>query len=39
MDILMIVVFLIGVAVYAVLFTIWATINAYHQKRLTIGGY
>jgi len=37
MDILMIVVFLIGVAVYAVLFTIWATINAYHQKRLTIG--
>ncbi|KIV60985.1 hypothetical protein CN327_14110 [Bacillus cereus] len=27
----------VGIAVYAVLFTIWATINAYHQKRFTIG--
>jgi hypothetical protein len=27
----------IGVAVYATLFTIWATINAYHHKRLNIG--
>jgi hypothetical protein len=27
----------IGVAVYATLFTIWATINAYHHRRLNIG--
>jgi hypothetical protein len=26
-----------GVAVYATLFTIWATINAYHHKRLNMG--
>ncbi|MDN7240689.1 permease prefix domain 1-containing protein [Planococcus sp. N028] len=28
---------LVGVAVYFTLFTIWATINAYHHKRLNIG--
>lgn len=33
----MILVLFIGVTVYAVLFTIWATINAYHHKRLNIG--
>ncbi|OZU89598.1 hypothetical protein CIL03_00150 [Virgibacillus indicus] len=27
----------VGVAVYATLFTIWATVNAYHHKRLNIG--
>lgn len=27
----------VGVAVYVALFTIWATINAYHHKRLNIG--
>ncbi|WP_242223543.1 permease prefix domain 1-containing protein [Bacillus cereus group sp. BfR-BA-01380] len=27
----------VGIAVYAVLFTIWATINAYHRKRFHIG--
>jgi uncharacterized membrane protein len=27
----------VGAAVYATLFTIWATINAYHHKRLNIG--
>jgi hypothetical protein len=27
----------VGAAVYAALFTIWATINAYHHKRLNIG--
>lgn len=26
-----------GIAIYAVLFTIWATINAYHHKRLNVG--
>ncbi|WP_239457188.1 popeye domain-containing protein [Planococcus versutus] len=25
-----------GLAVYATLFTMWATINAYHHKRLNI---
>lgn len=29
--------FYIGAAVYATLFTIWATINAYHHRRLNIG--
>lgn len=28
---------LIGFAIYATLFTIWATINAYHHKRLNVG--
>lgn len=27
----------VGVAVYATLFTIWATINAYHHRRLNVG--
>ena len=27
----------VGVAVYAALFTIWATINAYHHRRLNVG--
>lgn len=27
----------VGIALYATLFTIWATINAYHHKRLNIG--
>ncbi|TKH03553.1 hypothetical protein FC682_17435 [Peribacillus simplex] len=27
----------IGLVVYGVLFTIWATINAYHHRRLNIG--
>ncbi|PEI87536.1 permease prefix domain 1-containing protein [Bacillus pseudomycoides] len=27
----------VGLAVYSVLFTIWATINAYHRKRFHIG--
>jgi cytochrome c-type biogenesis protein CcmH/NrfF len=27
----------VGIAVYWALFSIWAIINAYHQKRLTIG--
>lgn len=27
----------VGVAIYAVLFTIWATINAYHHRRLKPG--
>lgn len=27
----------VGIAVYAALFTIWATINAYHHKRINIG--
>ncbi|GKU83454.1 permease prefix domain 1-containing protein [Niallia sp. NCCP-28] len=26
-----------GVAIYVTLFTIWATINAYHHKRLNVG--
>jgi heme/copper-type cytochrome/quinol oxidase subunit 4 len=30
-------VLLFGVAVYTTLFTIWATINSYHHKRLNIG--
>jgi cytochrome c-type biogenesis protein CcmH/NrfF len=29
--------FLAGIAIYWTLFTIWATINAYHHKRLKIG--
>jgi len=36
-DSIMIVVLFVGVAVYAALFTIWATINAYHHRRLNIG--
>ncbi|WP_066058290.1 permease prefix domain 1-containing protein [Robertmurraya korlensis] len=28
---------LLGVTIYITLFTIWATINAYHHKRLNIG--
>lgn len=28
---------LIGFTIYATLFTIWATINAYHHKRLNVG--
>ncbi|MGF6949832.1 sterol desaturase/sphingolipid hydroxylase (fatty acid hydroxylase superfamily) [Neobacillus sp. B4I6] len=27
----------IGFAIYATLFTIWATINAYHHRRLNAG--
>lgn len=27
----------VGIALYAALFTIWATINAYHHKRLNVG--
>lgn len=30
-------VLLVGVAIYITLFTIWATINAYHHRRLNIG--
>lgn len=30
-------VLIVGVGVYTVLFTIWATINAHHHKRLNIG--
>ncbi|WP_449536356.1 permease prefix domain 1-containing protein [Ferdinandcohnia sp. Marseille-Q9671] len=33
------VVSLIGFAIYATLFTIWATINAYHHKRLNVGWF
>lgn len=36
-DMIMTLVLFVGVAVYAALFTIWATINAYHHKRLNIG--
>jgi cytochrome c-type biogenesis protein CcmH/NrfF len=36
-DMFMILVLFVGVAVYAALFTIWATVNAYHHKRLNIG--
>jgi hypothetical protein len=31
------IVFLIGFAIYATLFTIWATVKAYHQRRLNAG--
>ncbi|MGE8082162.1 permease prefix domain 1-containing protein [Peribacillus loiseleuriae] len=36
-DSFMTLVLLVGVALYAALFTIWATVNAYHHKRLNIG--
>ncbi|MDQ6596452.1 permease prefix domain 1-containing protein [Bacillus salipaludis] len=36
-DTIMTLVLFVGVAVYAALFTIWATINAYHQRRLNVG--
>lgn len=36
-DTFMIVVLFAGIAIYWTLFTIWAIINAYHQKRLNIG--
>jgi len=37
LDSIMGLVLLVGVAVYAALFTIWAIINAYHHRRLNIG--
>jgi cytochrome c-type biogenesis protein CcmH/NrfF len=36
-DTIMTLVLFVGVAVYAALFTIWATINAYHRRRFNIG--
>jgi hypothetical protein len=30
-------IFNVGIAIYATLFTIWATINAYHHRRLNAG--
>ncbi|MCM3601164.1 PLD nuclease N-terminal domain-containing protein [Robertmurraya korlensis] len=34
---LMTIILFAGMAIYWTLFTIWATVNAYHNKRLTIG--
>ncbi|MCC5801220.1 permease prefix domain 1-containing protein [Rossellomorea vietnamensis] len=34
---LMIIILFSGMAIYITLFTIWATINAYHHRRLNIG--
>lgn len=34
---LMAIILFSGMAIYITLFTIWATINAYHHRRLTIG--
>ncbi|AND41424.1 permease prefix domain 1-containing protein [Cytobacillus oceanisediminis] len=34
---LMAIILFSGIAIYATLFTIWATINAYHHRRLNIG--
>lgn len=36
-DSFMTLVLFVGVAVYSTLFTIWATINAYHHRRLNTG--
>ncbi|UXH44085.1 PLD nuclease N-terminal domain-containing protein [Rossellomorea vietnamensis] len=37
MSDLMSIILFSGMAIYITLFTIWATINAYHQRRLNIG--